>query len=297
MLHRLERSALAVAALVTTLLAGGTLAVAFAAPILDSTMREAGENPREVTDLAATGEAVYIREGCTNCHTQLVRPVSADADLGPVTEPGDTIYQVPHLFGVARIGPDLSCAAERFPEENRPELIRGFLVEPGALGTGSKMPSYAQLAEEDLDALTAYLLTRTCEGVEPPVAMPSPGETGAPTAGPLPTCAPTEPSGEPVEITVTADNSQFDTDRIEGPRECEPFTIVFENQEEPAHNIAIYVGESAGQAVFQGDTITGPDTITYEVPGLPAGEYYFQCDVHPTMNGTLVVGAAEGGEG
>ncbi len=41
--------------------------------------------------------------------------------------------------------------------------------------------------------------------------------------------------------------------------------------------------------------MTGPATAEYAVPPLPAGEYYFQCDVHPTMNGTVVDGPAGGG--
>jgi plastocyanin len=42
--------------------------------------------------------------------------------------------------------------------------------------------------------------------------------------------------------------------------------------------------------LFRGDLVTGATTATYDIPALPAGTYYFQCDVHPTMNGTVVVG-------
>jgi plastocyanin len=43
--------------------------------------------------------------------------------------------------------------------------------------------------------------------------------------------------------------------------------------------------------------VTGPASIDYEIPAIPAGEYYFHCDVHPNMNGTVVVEAGGGGDG
>ena len=61
------------------------------------------------------------------------------------------------------------------------------------------------------------------------------------------------------------------------------------------HNIAIYSDDRSRQ-LFNGELVTGPATVEYDVPPLPAGQYYFQCDVHPNMNGTVVVGAAGGGE-
>ena len=292
MFARLERSALAIAGGAFLLLALGAAVVAFAPALLDPTMRQPGENPRAVTDLAAVGQQVYVREGCQNCHTQLVRAVQADADLGPVTQPGDPLYQVPQLLGTVRIGPDLSCAANRFPEEGTADLIRSYLADPGNALAGSKMPSYGHLSEQDLDALTAYLLTRTCEGVERPEAPPPPGESPAATEGPDPLTA-CEGAGEPgsgeVELTISAQNIQFNTDLLEGATDCQPFTIIFENLETAPHNVSIYVDGPNGQVLFQEDPI-GEGTATYEVPALPAGEYYFQCDVHPAMNGTLVVG-------
>ena len=55
------------------------------------------------------------------------------------------------------------------------------------------------------------------------------------------------------------------------------------------HDIDIRAG-FLGPKLFDGKLIPGPaGAIRYEVPGLPAGEYYFYCSVHPSMNGTLVV--------
>ena len=54
--------------------------------------------------------------------------------------------------------------------------------------------------------------------------------------------------------------------------------------------MAIYRDESLDEVLFRGDLVTGPAKVDYDVPALPAGTYYFQCDVHPSMNGTVTVG-------
>ena len=85
------------------------------------------------------------------------------------------------------------------------------------------------------------------------------------------------------------------TSEIDLPAD-EPSTLTLDNQEAGVpHNIAIYTDESLAQVLFQGETITGPDTIDYDVPAIAEGEYYFHCDTHPDMQGTVVVAPAPGG--
>jgi plastocyanin len=92
------------------------------------------------------------------------------------------------------------------------------------------------------------------------------------------------------ELTVVAQNIAFDTQTIELPPDA-VVTITFDNRDAGVlHNISIYSDESLGELLFQGELVTGPATIPYEVGPFPAGEYYFQCDVHPNMNGTVSVG-------
>src|SRR5918994_646961 len=62
------------------------------------------------------------------------------------------------------------------------------------------------------------------------------------------------------------------------PGGAQPATVV-------AQGIAFDTDNSLSEAFFQGEIVTGPATLQYEVPPLPAGEYYFHCDVHPNMNG------------
>lgn len=96
-------------------------------------------------------------------------------------------------------------------------------------------------------------------------------------------------------VAVAAANIAFDTDTIELPADSAS-TIVFDNQDAGVqHNISIYADDTMAEPLFQGELITGPASVEYAIPPLPAGEYYFVCDVHPTMNGTVIVGGEGGG--
>lgn len=96
---------------------------------------------------------------------------------------------------------------------------------------------------------------------------------------------------------VVAQALQFNTTEIDLPADA-PSTLSFDNQEPGVpHNIAIYGDESLAEVLFQGATITGPETIDYDVPAIPEGEYYFHCDTHPDMQGTVVVAPAPGDGG
>jgi plastocyanin len=96
---------------------------------------------------------------------------------------------------------------------------------------------------------------------------------------------------------VKAQNLAFDTSEIDLPADA-PSTITFDNADAGIqHNIAIYNDSSLSENLFTGDIVTGPATAEYQVPALSAGEYYFHCDVHPNMSGSVVVGGGGGGGG
>ena len=89
-------------------------------------------------------------------------------------------------------------------------------------------------------------------------------------------------------VDLSADNLEFSATVIEAPA-GEEFTITFTNLESQPHNVAVDV-EEGGDEIVTGEVITGPDAeTTITVPALEPGEYYFMCDVHPEMNGTIVV--------
>jgi plastocyanin len=97
-------------------------------------------------------------------------------------------------------------------------------------------------------------------------------------------------------VRLVAQDTRFDTDRLELPAET-PTPLTLDNKDPAPHNVTIYEDDSAsGEPLFTFEPITGPATETFTVDPLEAGEYYFRCDVHPTMEGTVVV-SAEGGGG
>ena len=107
--------------------------------------------------------------------------------------------------------------------------------------------------------------------------------------------APATPGGGGTRITVAAQGLQFNTNRIELSAGA-PSTIHFENNDPGIqHNIAIFTDSSLGTNLFRGEIVTGPAAVDYRIPPLDPGTYYFHCDVHPTMSGSVVVKAAGGG--
>ena len=91
-------------------------------------------------------------------------------------------------------------------------------------------------------------------------------------------------------LVIGAENVAFNTDEIQLPAD-EQATLQFTNSDASSvqHNVSIYEDDSASKELFKGQVIPGGQDVTYEIPALPKGEYYFQCDVHPGMNGTVTV--------
>ena len=90
------------------------------------------------------------------------------------------------------------------------------------------------------------------------------------------------------DVVVTAEDMEFDTSTITLSA-GEETTMFFRNLDGQPHNVAIYTDDSASDPLWVGETITD-DVITETIPALEAGEYFFRCDLHPSMAGVVVVG-------
>jgi plastocyanin len=90
------------------------------------------------------------------------------------------------------------------------------------------------------------------------------------------------------DVAITSRDLAFDVSTLPVPADS-PFSLRLTNLEAAPHNVAIYRDSSAADDVFIGEVISS-SSIVYQVPALAAGSYFFRCDVHPDMNGTLVAG-------
>lgn len=104
------------------------------------------------TPLELEGRDIYIKEGCYNCHSQLVRPLRFETErYGDYSKAGEFVYDHPFQWGSKRTGPDLAR------EGGNPNIKKSnwwhyqHLIRPKSISEGSIMPAYTWLDENDLD--------------------------------------------------------------------------------------------------------------------------------------------------
>jgi cbb3-type cytochrome oxidase subunit 1 len=110
----------------------------------------------ESSEAFAAGKEIYFQEGCAVCHTQQVRPIVTDVDLGPVSAYGDYVNEDTVPLGLVRIGPDLMHVGSG-NQTSSVVFLRSYLADPRSERPWSTMPSYGYLSEADLEALATYL--------------------------------------------------------------------------------------------------------------------------------------------
>ncbi len=101
------------------------------------------------TALQLAGRDVYVREGCYNCHSQMIRPFRAETlRYGPYSKAGEFVYDHPFQWGSKRTGPDLHRVGGKYSDD----WHRIHLINPRDLVPESNMPSYPWLDKRSVDA-------------------------------------------------------------------------------------------------------------------------------------------------
>ena len=99
--------------------------------------------------LQLTGRDIYIREGCYNCHSQMIRPFRAEVErYGHYSTAGEFVYDHPFQWGSKRTGPDLHRVGGRYSDE----WHRIHLINPREVVPESNMPGYPWLARAPANA-------------------------------------------------------------------------------------------------------------------------------------------------
>lgn len=130
---------------------------------IDNTI-ERVEGVRPYTPLELAGRNIYIREGCYNCHSQMIRPFRDEVErYGHYSLAAESMYDHPFQWGSKRTGPDLARVGNRYSDEWHVQ----HLTDPRSVVPESNMPTYAFLRERDLARpdMRGDLAVLTAEGV------------------------------------------------------------------------------------------------------------------------------------
>ncbi|MBZ9559283.1 MULTISPECIES: cytochrome-c oxidase, cbb3-type subunit II [unclassified Modicisalibacter] len=106
------------------------------------------EGLEPLSALELEGRDIYIREGCNNCHSQMIRPFRAETErYGHYSVAGEFVYDHPFLWGSKRTGPDLARVGGRYSDA----WHRAHLYNPRDVVPESIMPAYPWLFDNTLD--------------------------------------------------------------------------------------------------------------------------------------------------
>ena len=104
-----------------------------------STTTPANELVKPYDPLRLSGRDIYIREGCYNCHSQMIRPFRAETErYGHYSVAGEFVYDHPFQWGSKRTGPDLARVGGRYSDQ----WHRTHLLQPRDVVPESNMPAY-----------------------------------------------------------------------------------------------------------------------------------------------------------
>jgi cytochrome c oxidase cbb3-type subunit 2 len=116
--------------------------------IFDDEVRTPSEGIKPYPALQLAGRDIYVREGCYNCHSQMIRPFRSETErYGKFSVAGESVYDRPFQWGSKRTGPDLARVGGRY--SNDWHVIH--LTNPRNVVPASNMPGYPWLLENTVD--------------------------------------------------------------------------------------------------------------------------------------------------
>ena len=137
-----------------------------------------GVKPYPALQLA--GRDIYVREGCYNCHSQMVRTLRFETErYGHYSLAGESVYDHPFQWGSKRTGPDLHRVGGKYSDE----WHRIHLVNPRDVVPESNMPSFPWLAENKVDGATVQQHMRALKRLGDPYTDAEIGKAAADVAG------------------------------------------------------------------------------------------------------------------
>jgi cytochrome c oxidase cbb3-type subunit II len=142
-----KNSALLIALIVLVVLVGGLVEIV---PLyFQRSMTEPVAGLKPYPPLQLAGRDIYVREGCYNCHSQMIRPFRAETErYGHYSVAGEFVYDRPFQWGSKRTGPDLARVGGRYSDE----WHRIHLDNPRDVVPESNMPAYPWLAKTQANA-------------------------------------------------------------------------------------------------------------------------------------------------
>ncbi|MEM7444162.1 MAG: cytochrome-c oxidase, cbb3-type subunit II [Pseudomonadota bacterium] len=115
---------------------------------IDSTI-EPVDGVRPYSPLEQYGRDIYIREGCYNCHSQMIRPFRDEVErYGPYSLAAESMYDHPFQWGSKRTGPDLARVGGRYSND----WHALHMIDPRSVVPTSIMPPYGFMADREIDA-------------------------------------------------------------------------------------------------------------------------------------------------
>ena len=144
----IEKSVNLMMVLIVLAVSGGGL-IELVPLMMSPEITEAAEGVEPYPPLRLAGRDVYVREGCYNCHSQMVRPFRSETErYGPYSIAGESVYDRPFQFGSKRTGPDLARVGGRYSDE----WHYVHLLNPRDVVPESNMPAYPWLERRTVDS-------------------------------------------------------------------------------------------------------------------------------------------------